>query len=279
MSNLAPVWMISGCSTGLGLALAKAVLAAGNRAVLTARRPETLADLAARYPETALAVELDVTKPQTITSAVTKAQQHFGRIDVLVNNAGYGYLAAIEEGDDAEIRDQFETNVFGVINLTKAVLPLMRAQKSGHIINISSIGGLVAFGATGYYHATKFALEALSESLWHETVPLGINVTIVEPGPFRTDWAGRSMIAAKTIIDDYAETAGKRRESTLAASGQQPGDPDRAAQAIISAAQAPNPPLRLLLGSLAYDIALKRLTALRDNFDQWRDLTLSTDFQ
>ncbi|AUG52414.1 oxidoreductase [Thalassospira marina] len=279
MSNLAPVWMISGCSTGLGHALAKAVLAAGNRAILTARRPETLADLAARYPETALAVELDVTKPQTITSAVTKAQQHFGRIDVLVNNAGYGYLAAIEEGDDAEIRDQFETNVFGVINLTKAVLPLMRAQKSGHIINISSIGGLVAFGATGYYHATKFALEALSESLWHETAPLGINVTIVEPGPFRTDWAGRSMIAAKTIIDDYAETAGKRRESTFAASGQQPGDPDRAAQAIITAVQAPNPPLRLLLGTLAYDIAIKRLTALRDNFDQWRDLTLSTDFQ
>lgn len=197
---------------------------------------------------------------------------------MLVNNAGYGYLAAIEEGDDREIRDQFETNVFGLVAVTKRVLPGMRARRRGHIFNVSSLGGLVAFAATGYYHATKFAVEALSESLSQEVKPLGITVTIIEPGAFRTDWAGRSMVESGTIIDDYAETAGKRREATRRASGRQPGDPARAAKAIISAFEADEAPLRLLLGAAALTIARQRLDALRQNFDAWAETTLSADF-
>jgi short-subunit dehydrogenase len=197
---------------------------------------------------------------------------------VLVNNAGYGYIAAIEEGDDHAIRDQFETNVFGLIAVTKRVLPAMRSRRQGHIINVSSLGGLVAFAATGYYHATKFAVEALSESLAQEVRPLGIKVTIVEPGAFRTDWAGRSMIESPLLIADYAGTAGKRREATRAASGKQPGDPARAAAAIISAFEASEPPLRLLLGASALKLARERLDALRANFDAWAETTTSADF-
>ncbi|OCC00340.1 short-chain dehydrogenase/reductase [Labrys sp. WJW] len=273
-----PVWFITGASSGLGRALAEAVLARGWRAVLAARRPEMLADLAAEHGERALAVQLDVTDAGAIENAVAAAEARFGRIDVAVNNAGYGYLAAIEEGEDAAIRAQFETNVFGLINVTKRILPGMRARRSGHIVNISSLGGLVAFAATGYYHATKFAVEALSESLAQEVAPLGIKVTIVEPGAFRTDWAGRSMVEASTVIADYAQTAGKRREQTRAVTGRQPGDPARAALAIIKAVEAPEPPLRLLLGAPALRIARERLEALRLNFESWAETTLSADF-
>lgn len=273
-----PVWFITGASSGLGRALAEAVLARGWRAVLAARRPEMLADLAAEHGERALAVQLDVTDAGAIENAVAAAEARFGRIDVAVNNAGYGYLAAIEEGEDAAIRAQFETNVFGLINVTKWILPGMRARRSGHIVNISSLGGLVAFAATGYYHATKFAVEALSESLAQEVAPLGIKVTIVEPGAFRTDWAGRSMVEASTVIADYAQTAGKRREQTRAVTGRQPGDPARAALAIIKAVEAPEPPLRLLLGAPALRIARERLEALRLNFESWAETTLSADF-
>ena len=219
-----------------------------------------------------------MTSPASIADGVAAAEAHFGGIDVLVNNAGYGYLAAIEEGDDAQVRAQFETNVFGLIDVTRRILPGMRARRSGHIFNISSLGGLVAFAATGYYHATKFAVEGLSESLSHELRPLGIAVTIVEPGAFRTDWAGRSMIESATIIDDYAQTAGKRRQATRSVSGNQPGDPARAAAAIIAAYQSEAPPLRLLLGAGALKIARQRLDDLRANFDQWADLTVSADF-
>ena len=273
-----PVWFITGASSGLGRALAEAVLARGWRAVLAARRPEMLADLAAEHGERALAVQLDVTDAGAIENAVAAAEARFGRIDVAVNNAGYGYLAAIEEGEDAAIRAQFETNVFGLINVTKRILPGMRARRSGHIVNISSLGGLVAFAATGYYHATKFAVEALSESLAQEVAPLGIKVTIVEPGAFRTDWAGRSMVEASTVVADYAQTAGKRREQTRAGTGRQPGDPARAALAIIKAIEAPEPPLRLLLGAPALRIARERLEALRFNFESWAETTLSGDF-
>lgn len=237
-----------------------------------------LADLAAEHGERALAVQLDVTDAGAIENAVAAAEARFGRIDVAVNNAGYGYLAAIEEGEDAAIRAQFETNVFGQINVTKRILPGMRARRSGHIVNISSLGGLVAFAATGYYHATKFAVEALSESLAQEVAPLGIKVTIVEPGAFRTDWAGRSMVEASTVVADYAQTAGKRREQTRAVTGRQPGDPARAALAIIKAIEAPEPPLRLLLGAPALRIARERLEALRFNFESWAETTLSADF-
>jgi len=278
MSSPAPTWFITGASSGLGRALAEAVLARGWRAVMTARRPETLADLTAEHGDRALALALDVTDSNSIAGAVHDAETHFGAIDVLVNNAGYGYLSAIEEGDDAEIRAQFETNVFGLIAVTKQVLPGMRSRRQGHIFNVSSLGGLVAFAATGYYHATKFAVEGLSESLSHEVKSLGIDVTILEPGAFRTDWAGRSMVESSTIIDDYAETSGKRRQVTRSVSGNQPGDPVRAATAIISAFEADEPPLRLLLGAPALKIARERLDALRANFEAWAETTLSADF-
>ncbi len=278
MTMTDPVWFITGASSGLGQALAEAVLERGWRAAITSRNSNALNALASRYGERALALQLDVTDNASIERAVSAAEAKFGAIDVLVNNAGYGYLAAIEEGSDREIRDQFETNVFGLVAVTKRVLPGMRARRQGHIFNVSSLGGLVAFAATGYYHATKFAVEALSESLSHEVKPLGIKVTIIEPGAFRTDWAGRSMVESGTVIEDYAETAGKRRAATRGASGRQPGDPARAAKAIISAFEADEAPLRLLLGAAALSIARQRLDALRQNFDAWAETTLSADF-
>lgn len=279
MTNDTPVWFITGSSSGLGYALAKAALTRGFRVALTARMPDMVADLAQSHGENALALPLDVTDKTSINLAVAKAQAYFGHIDVLVNAAGYGYLAAIEEGKDSEIRAQFETNVFGLLDVTKCVLPSMRARRQGHIVNVSSLGGLVAFPATGYYHATKFAVEALSESLAHEVAPLGIKTTIVEPGAFRTDWAGRSMIESGTVIEDYASTAGTRRVQTRTTSGKQPGDPARAAAAIIKAVESDTPPLRLLLGASAYAVAMKRLETLRDTFEAWRDTTLAADFQ
>ncbi|EFL26385.1 short-chain alcohol dehydrogenase/reductase [Streptomyces himastatinicus ATCC 53653] len=278
MSTNDSVWFITGCSTGLGRALATAVLEGGGRAVVTARDPGTVADLAARHGDRALALALDVTDSGRVAAAVKEAEAAFGRIDVLVNNAGYGYLAAVEEGEEDEVRALFDTNFFGLAEVTRAVLPGMRARRSGHIVNVSSIGGLVAFGATGYYHATKFAVEGLSESLAAEVGPLGIKVTIVEPGGFRTNWSGPSMRQSATVLDDYAETAGARRASTLATYGHQPGDPDRAAEAIIGAVRADEPPLRLLLGRSAYDIATARLDTLRAGFEGWRDVTLGADF-
>ncbi|WP_039628722.1 oxidoreductase [Streptomyces sp. 769] len=274
----APVWFITGCSSGLGRALARAVLERGWRAVVTARDTGKVADVVLGHEERALALALDVTDGEQIATAVAQAQAAFGRIDVLVNNAGYGYLAAIEEGEDDEVRALFDTNVFGLVNVTTAVLPAMRARRAGHIVNMSSLGGLVGFGATGYYHATKFAVEGLSESLAAEVAPLGINVTIVEPAAFRTNWSGPSMRQSATTIDDYAPTAGTRRAGTLATYGHQPGDPARAARAVIDAVTAPEPPLRLLLGKAAYDLATTKLDSLRTTFDDWRTVTLGADF-
>jgi len=271
-------WFITGCSTGLGRALAEAVLDRGLRAVVTARDPARVADLVERHGERALALPLDVTDHAQVVDAVKRAETAFGRIDVLVNNAGYGYLAAIEEGEDDEVRKLFDANVFGLADVTRAVLPGMRARRSGHVVNVSSLGGLAAFGATGYYHATKFAVEGLSESLAAEVAPLGIKVTIVEPAAFRTNWSGPSMRQSATHLDDYAETAGARRAATTATYGHQPGDPVRAAEAILTAVDAEEPPLRLLLGKAAYDIATARLDTLRTGFDAWREVTLGADF-
>ena len=273
-----PVWFITGCSTGFGHELARIGLERGFRVVATARNPDKLRDLVGGHEDKALAVKLDGTNKDDIAAAVKQAEDRFGRIDVLVNNAGYGYIAAIEEGEDDQVRAQFDTNVFGVFDLIKAVLPGMRKRHSGHIVNVSSIGGLVGFGATGYYHATKFAVEGLSETLNVEVAPLGIKVTIVEPGPFRTDWAGRSIIESKIEIADYAETAGKRREQTRERSGKQPGDPVRAAEAIIAAVQSKEPPLRLLLGKPALDLAYKQIDLMRENFDAWKETTLGADY-
>jgi len=271
------VWLITGCSTGFGLEMAKLLLKRGERVVATAREVEQLDDLV-RGQGNALAVALDVTKLEDIRSAVKAAEERFGRIDVLVNNAGYGYLAAIEEGEDERVRALFETNFFGLVDLTKAVLPGMRARRSGTVVNVSSIGGLVSFGATGYYHATKYAVEGLSESLAIEVAPLGIKVMIVEPGPFRTDWSGRSIVESETVIDDYKGTAGKRREQTRANSGKQVGDPVRGARAIVDAVESGNPPLHLLLGKPAFELAMKRLDGYRTEFEQWKDASLGADF-
>ncbi len=276
--NRQDVWFITGCSTGFGREIAQQVLEAGGRAVLTARRPDELKALAAPHGERALVLSLDMTDEAAIRRSVADANAHFGRIDVLVNNAGYGYFSAIEEGEDDEVRRQFETNVFGLFSLTRHVLPGMRERRHGHVINVSSVGGLVAFPATGYYHASKHAVEGFSESLAGEVGPLGIHVTIVEPGRFRTDWAGRSLIESKTVIDDYAETAGKRRAQARGYSGTQPGDPARGAAAIIRIVGEAKPPLRLLLGADAYQIAQTKLDSLRREFEQWKEVSVGTNF-
>ena len=273
-----PVWLITGCSTGFGRELAKLVLERGWRAVVTARDASKVKDIAEPHGERALVLPLDVTNRAQIAEVVAQAKQRFGHIDALVNNAGYGYLAAIEEGEDAEVRAMFETNVFGLVDITKAVLPVMREQRSGLIVNVSSIGGLASFAATGYYHATKYAVEGLSETLAAEVKPLGIDVLIVEPGPFRTNWAGASMKQSATVIDDYAATAGERRKQTQARSGNQAGDPVRAAQAIIDAALSDKPPLRLLLGKTALELARKKLDFMRGDFDAWEATTVGADY-
>jgi NAD(P)-dependent dehydrogenase (short-subunit alcohol dehydrogenase family) len=273
-----PVWLITGCSTGFGRELAKLVLERGWRAVVTARDTSKVADIVEGHGDRALVLPLDVTQRAQIDHAVAQAKEHFGRIDVLVNNAGYGYLAAIEEGEDAAVREMFEANVFGLVDTTKAVLPVMRKQRSGLIVNVSSIGGLTSFAATGYYHGTKYAVEGISESLATEVKPLGIDVLIVEPGPFRTNWAGPSIKQSATQIEDYAATAGERRKQTAARSGNQAGDPVRAAQAIIDAALSDTPPLRLLLGKAALELARKKLDFLRSDFDAWEATTVGADF-
>lgn len=272
------VWLITGCSTGFGRALAGAVLAKGLRAVVTARDPGSLQHFADSFGKQVLIAGLDVTKASQIAEVVRQAEAKFDRIDVLVNNAGYGYLAAIEEGEDDEVRAMFETNVFGLVNVTKAVLPGMRARRAGHVVNISSVGGLIGFPGIGYYNATKFAVEGLSEALAKEAAPLGIRVTIVEPGPFRTEWAGRSLRTPKNAIADYAQTAGARRDMISGYSGKQPGDPARAAAAIIAAVEAADPPLHLLLGRPAFDAAKGKLQELSNELENWRGLSLGADF-
>ncbi|HMG81427.1 MAG TPA: oxidoreductase, partial [Ferruginibacter sp.] len=245
------VWLITGCSTGFGRELATYVLAEGYSATVAARNTDDIKDIVAGHDATALSVKLDVTKPEQIKDAVKKTIEKFGRIDVLVNNAGIGYFGAVEESEDAAVRNMFEINFWGLAKMTQEVLPIMRKQKSGHIINIASIGGLVGFPAVGFYNATKFAVDGLSESLAKETAPLGIKVTIVAPSGFRTDWAGRSANNSPVIIEDYATTAGANKANIRGYSGNQPGDPKRAAIAIVKAVESAKPPLRLLLGEAA----------------------------
>jgi len=273
-----PVWLITGCSTGFGRELAKAVLERGHRAVVTARDPERVRDLAAPHGDRALVQQLDVTDPAEREAAVQTADATFGGVDVLVNNAGIGYFGAIEESDMDAVRRMFEINVFALAEMTRAVLPGMRRRRRGHVVNISSIGGLRAFPAVGFYNATKFAVVGLSEALAQEIAPLGIRVTIVEPSGFRTDWAGRSADEATVEIPDYAETAGANRRSIRRASGRQPGDPVRAAHAIVAAVESPNPPLHLLLGKAALRGARLKLDQLRTDFDAWEATTVGADF-
>jgi NAD(P)-dependent dehydrogenase (short-subunit alcohol dehydrogenase family) len=272
------VWMITGSSSGLGRALAEKVLEQGYRAVLAARTPDAVRDLVDAYDGRALAVALDVTERAQVDAAVKAAYDRFGQVDVLVNNAGYGYIAAIEEGEDAGIRAQFETNVHGVIALMQAVLPGMRRRGKGHVVNISSIGGLTTFPNVGYYHASKYALEGLSETLAKEMAPFGIGVTVVEPGAFRTEFRGRSMQQSRIRIPEFADTLGKQRDALLASHGKQQNDPAKGAQAIIEAVQAKQPPMHLLLGADALELARKQLNGMLKEFEEWETLTRSTAF-
>lgn len=275
---MSKVWFITGSSTGFGRALVKAVLAKGDRVIATARRPEQLSELVNEYPDAVKAVRLDVTNRQEVDEAINAALKIFGQIDVLVNNAGYGLLGGIEEANDTEIRAQFETNVFGALNVLQVVLPHMRQRRTGHILNISSVGGFTGFAGFGIYNATKFALEGISEALAAEVAPFGIHITIVEPGSFRTDWAGRSLNRAERIIEDYAQTTGQTRISMKQASGNQAGDPARAAIAMIEIANASNPPLRLVLGADALEEIRRKLDSVAQELNIWERTTLSTAF-
>jgi NAD(P)-dependent dehydrogenase (short-subunit alcohol dehydrogenase family) len=243
---------------------------------VTARNPDQVQDLAAHGE--ALVLRLDVTDQRQVDDAVGAAEEAFGRIDVLVNNAGIGYFAAVEESEDDEIHKMFDINVFGLCRMINAVLPGMRTRRSGFIVNVSSVGGLRSFPGIGYYHATKYAVEGLSESLWQEVEPLGVKVMLVEPSGFRTDWAGRSANESRLQIDDYAATAGARRREARANSGKQRGDPTRGAQAIVRTVESANPPHRLLLGNNAYDGAMEKLETLRTEFVTWEAVSRSADF-
>ena len=273
-----PVWFVTGASTGFGRDLAEQVIARGWRLVATARSVGDVQDLADGRGDRVVATALDVTKPDTIAAAVKAATDAFGRIDVLVNNAGYGYMAAVEEGEDAPVRAMFDTNVFGLVAVTKAVLPMLRAQRSGFVVNISSVAGLLAFSGSGYYAATKHAVEALSEALAKELEPLGPKVMLVEPGPFRTDFAGRSLKTTGRPLDAYAETAGARREQMKGYAGAQPGDPVRGAQAILDAVASDHPPMRLLLGAMAEKVVREKLQGVLQEMDAWKSVTLGADF-
>jgi NAD(P)-dependent dehydrogenase (short-subunit alcohol dehydrogenase family) len=270
--------MITGCSTGLGRELARSVLARGWNAVVTARDPAAVADIVAANADTGLAVRLDVTDNAQIAEAVRQAEARFGAVDVLVNNAGYGYRGAIEEASEAEIRTLFDTNFFGLVAVTQAVLPGMRARKSGYIINISSVGGRMAAPGSGFYSASKFAVEGMSDALRKELKPLGIGVMVVEPSGFRTDFAGRSLRQSARTIEAYAQTAGLRRKENLTNDGRQAGDPVRAADAIIKAVEAEKPPFRLALGRSAVERIGAEMDAQRRDLETWADVAIDADY-
>ncbi|WP_158915291.1 oxidoreductase [Caulobacter sp. S45] len=279
MTDTTPsIWFITGCSTGFGRDLARLVLERGGRAVVTARDKARVADLVEPGGERALALDLDVTDSAQIAAAVEAAEARFGAIDVLVNNAGYGYQSTIEEGEDAEIRAQFEANVFGLFAMTRAVLPGMRARRRGRILNLSSVAGLAGFPGSGYYAASKHAVEGFSDALAAEAASFGVHVTCIEPGPFRTDWAGRSLKQTASHIPEYAETAAARLKNTAAGSGRQAGDPVRAAQAMIQVAEMDAPPRHLVLGAWGVDAVVKRLRSALDEVEAWRETSVATDF-
>lgn len=271
-------WLITGCSTGIGREIATAALDAGHNVVVTARRTETVADFTEMYGDRAAVVALDVTDKAQIASAVKTADDVFGGIDVLVNNAGNGYLSAIEEGEDEQVRKLFDTNYFGVVDTIKAVLPQMRARQSGHIVNISSMTGLVANPPNAYYSSTKFALEALTEALAQEVKPLGIKVTAIEPGAFRTDWAARSMWESSTPIGDYDENVGARKTMIKEFANHLPGDPRKVAKAVLMVTDLDEPPLRLLLGRDVLKAVRDKLAAFSASIDEWESVTKDVNF-
>jgi NAD(P)-dependent dehydrogenase (short-subunit alcohol dehydrogenase family) len=273
-----PVWLITGASSGLGYALASAVLEHGHRAVLTARNTASIKTLAGSYPAAALVEALDVTKPAQIADVVRKAEAHFGSIDILVNNAGVGYLAAVEEGDEDGIRWQFETNFFGPAALIRAVLPAMRKRERGTIVNISSVAGFVSSAGMGYYAASKFALEGLTEALWQEVEPLGLKVVLVEPGGFRTGIVQRIQVSEQ--IPAYAGTSGAFRNFVQSASEEVfLGDPARAAKALIEVVESDQRRRRVVFGSDAYGAITSKVKALQTEYEAGQSIAYSTDFE
>lgn len=273
----AKVWFITGASRGFGLEVAQAALQRGDYVVATARKPEAVEAALGKH-ERLLAVGLDVNQEHQAHVAVDEAIRRFGRVDVLLNNAGYGLLGAVEESSAKEVEDLFATNVFGLLNVTRAVLPHMRRERRGLVVNISSIGGYAAYPGWGIYGATKFAVEGLSEALAYELAPLGVRVTVVEPGFFRTDFLDASSLS-KTAIEypEYAETAGKMRALMASANHQQPGDPKKLANALLQLADSDNPPVRLPLGTDTVAKIIEKNRFVESELEQWRDLALSTD--
>jgi NAD(P)-dependent dehydrogenase (short-subunit alcohol dehydrogenase family) len=271
-------WLITGCSTGIGREIARAALEAGHSVAVTARNVDAVADFVDQFGDRALALPLDVTDRDQITSAVGEVEKAFGGIDVLVNNAGYGYMAAVEEGEDAEVRKLFDTNYFGVVDTLKTVLPGMRARRSGHVINISSMTGLVANPPNAYYSSTKFALEALTEALAKEVGPLGIKVTAIEPGAFRTDWAARSMQESSTPIGDYDDNVGARKTLIKQFADHLPGDPRKVAEAVLMVAGLDEPPLRLLLGRDVLAAVREKIADLTASINHWESVTKNVNF-
>jgi NAD(P)-dependent dehydrogenase (short-subunit alcohol dehydrogenase family) len=278
MSGKPKVWLITGCSTGFGRTLAEAVLGRGDTVMLTARDLSTLADLVAKYPETAKAMKLDVRNDADIRDVVAASREAFGGIDVLVNNAGHGLIGAVEEVQPELYRAMFDTNVFGLIEVTRAALPLMRERGGGRIVNISSVAGIAGRAGFGFYNASKFAVEGLSEALSEEVAPFGISVIIIEPGAFRTDFLGRSISTAATQIADYERTSGTARVYREAQDGKQPGDPRKGVEVMLQAIDDPNPPLRLPLGRDAYDRIRAKLRRVEDDLDRWESAGSATSF-
>lgn len=269
-------WLITGCSSGFGKSLAIAAAKRGDQVVATARNPQVL-DGMATYGGRMITLPLDVTNAASAASAVARTVDTFGALDILVNNAGHGLYGAIEEVTPDEYRPMFEVNVFGLIETTKAALPALR-KRGGTIVNFSSGAGIAGSGGGGYYNATKFAVEGLSEALADELHPFGIRVVIVEPGPFRTEFLGRSMTMAAKEMPEYTASAGRRRRYKETNNGVQAGDPDKAVTVILQAIDAKEPPLHLPLGPVAYDIVERKLAAFRKDVDAWRHIAIHTDF-
>lgn len=277
MTTSGKSWLITGCSSGLGAALAEAALARGDRVMLTARDTRKLADIVARYPKTAHSARLDVTEPQSVAAAVSATEQLFGQLDVFVKNAGFGVIGAVEEVSPDEYRHMFETNVFGLIEATRAALPALRRSR-GRFVNLSSGSGIATRAGFGLYSASKFAVEAVSEALAQEVKPFGIGVLIVEPGAFRTDFLGRSMTLAANQLPIYDETAGGMRRVSETMSGHQPGDPAKGVQVILAAVDADNAPLRLPLGPDAHRNIQAKLDSVATDMAAWADRSTLTNF-
>lgn len=271
-------WFITGASRGFGALVTREALAAGDAVVATARNPAAVTDRFGQHPNL-LAVALDVTDEAQAHAAAAAAVERFGRIDILLSNAGYGLLGAVEEASAAEIEAVYRTNVFGLLNVVRAVLPHMRRQRSGHIMNVSSIGGYKGYVGWGVYGSTKFAVEGLTESLAQEVAPLGIKATIIEPGFFRTDFLdSQSLIVSPTIIDDYAATSGAMRDLAAGLNHGQPGDPAKFAKAMIEFSRSPNPPLRMPFGSDTVQVIETENASVADELARWRHLSVTTDF-